>query len=62
MGLGEDLDTKESPPSSGCTPPDGYGEWLKRVSHNEKDNLFLDVCGEERAAQQSNPLPVIGLR
>lgn len=29
MGLGEDLDTKESPPSSGCTPPDGYGEWLK---------------------------------
>ena len=29
MGLGEDLDTKESPPSSGCTPPTGYGEWLK---------------------------------
>lgn len=29
MGLGEDLDMKESPPSSGCTPPSGYGEWLK---------------------------------
>lgn len=29
MQLGEDLDTKESPPSSGCTPPDGYGDWLK---------------------------------
>ena len=29
MGLGEDLDTKEEPPNSGCTPPDGYGEWLK---------------------------------
>ena len=29
MGLGGDLDTKGSPPSSGCTPPDGYGDWLK---------------------------------
>ena len=28
-GVGADLDTKESPPSSGVSVPDGYGEWLK---------------------------------
>ena len=29
MQVGEDLDTKTSRPSSGCTPPTGYSDWLK---------------------------------
>ena len=29
LGVGEDLDTRESPPSSGVSEPGDYGEWLK---------------------------------